>query len=116
LRPESKFLWSLRVNLSKPDYAYIQSRYNLPGQSNLEAVYEQSIAAALQGIPEAQIGSFEHVAIEDGGIITINSPFRFAETMQRINDAIASQDDTVDFGIVDFQKQAEEQGTANLTR
>jgi hypothetical protein len=48
--------------------------------------------------------------------ITINSPFRFAETMQRINDAIASQDDTVDFGIVDFQKQAEEQGTANLTR
>ncbi|MEH6611608.1 MAG: DUF302 domain-containing protein [Halioglobus sp.] len=92
------------------DYAYIQSRYNLPEQSKLGAVYEQSIAEALQGIPEDQIGSFHPSDLEEGGITTINSPFDFAETLQRINDAIASQDDTVDFGVVDFQEQAEEQG------
>lgn len=96
------------------DYAYIQSRYNLPEQSNLEAVYEQSVASALEGVPEGQVGSFQRSVIGDGGIITIESPFEFSETMRRIKDAIASQDDTVDFGIVDFQKQAEAQGVELL--
>ena len=92
------------------DYAYIESRYNLPERSKLKTAYEQSMAAALQGIPEDQIGSFQQSAIEDGGIITINSPLGFDETLQRVMDAIASQDDTVDFGIVDFQQQGEQQG------
>lgn len=92
------------------DYAYIQSRYDLPEQAELGAAYEQSMAAALQGIPRDQIASFRQSAIEDGGIITINSPFGFTETLQRVKDAIASQDDTVDFGIVDFQQQGKQQG------
>lgn len=92
------------------DYAYIQSRYDLPEQSELGVAYEQSMAAALQGIPNDQIGSFQQSAIEDGSIITINSQLGFEETLQRVMDAIASQDDTVDFGIVDFQQQGEQQG------
>jgi len=96
------------------DYAYIQSRYNLPEQASLGVMYERSMATALGGVPAGQIGSFQQSNMQEDGIITINSPFDFDTTMQRIMDAIESQDGTVVFGEVDFQKQGEEQGARLL--
>jgi uncharacterized protein (DUF302 family) len=90
------------------DFAFVQSRYNLPGQSPSGGAYEQNFAEVLQGIPNGQIGSFQTSAMKDDGIITINSPFNFTVTMQRISEAIAAQDDAVSFGTVDFQAQAAE--------
>ena len=92
------------------DYDYIQTRYDLPEKSDLQSDYEQAMSAAVAGVPQGQIGSFDQFNMEGDGIITIDSPFGFAETMQRVLDAIASQDDTVSFGTVDFQQQAAEQG------
>ena len=87
-------------------YAYLQSRYRLPQQSPLGAAYEASITQALRGVPGASIGVFPETAMEDDGIVTIESPFDFVQTLARVLAAIAGQDDTVSFGNVDFRQQA----------
>lgn len=93
------------------DFAFIQSRYKLSTKSSSGAEYEQSFSDVLKGIPSGQIGSFQTSEMEDDGVITINSPFNFTITMERILEAIASQDDTVSFGSVDFKAQAAEIST-----
>ncbi|MFT4767840.1 MAG: hypothetical protein ACI8RN_000969 [Glaciecola sp.] len=45
--------------------------------------------------------------MQPDGIITIESPFGFDETLQRVNAAIDAQGDTVHFGTVDFQANAQ---------
>jgi uncharacterized protein (DUF302 family) len=92
------------------DFAFVQSRYKLMGQSPFGAAYEQSFAEVLEGIPSGHIGSFQTSVMKNDGIITINSPFNFTVTMERILESIASQDDTVSFGSVDFKAQASEMG------
>lgn len=92
------------------DFAFIQSRYRLPAHSPTLDAYTQSYADVLKGIPIDQIASFDAPEMEDKGIITIASPFDFNVTIKRIQEAIASQDDTVSFGIVDFRAQAAEIG------
>ncbi|MFT4520591.1 MAG: hypothetical protein ACI9JM_002995 [Halioglobus sp.] len=91
-------------------YDYIEARYGLPEQPALRKEYEDAMAAAVRGIPAQNIAAFEKDRTETDGITTINSPYNFEETMERVQRAIASQDDTVSFGIVDFQAEAAEQG------
>jgi uncharacterized protein (DUF302 family) len=96
------------------DFAFVQSRYKLPTKSPSGDAYEKSLAEVLQGIPDGQISFFQTSEMKDDGIITINSPFNFTVTMERILEAIASQDDTVSFGSVDFKAQAAELGVEIL--
>ena len=70
----------------------------------------ESIGQALQGIDKKQQSSFPSDAMDPDGIITIASPYNFLETIERVQAAIASQDDTVGFGEVDFQARAKSQG------
>ena len=48
--------------------------------------------------------------MEPDGIITLSSPFDFPRTLERVHEAIESQDDTVGFGQVDFRARALELG------
>ncbi|MFT7533165.1 MAG: hypothetical protein ACI9FD_004200 [Gammaproteobacteria bacterium] len=64
------------------------------------------MAQAVKGVSSKSIGEFSNSTIDDDGIITIESPFNFALALERISNAIAAQDGTVSFGIVDFKQQA----------
>ena len=91
-------------------FNYIQSRYNLGERPLLKAAYEQTMTELLQGIDKNSLASFSTSSMEEDGIITIDSPFDFETTLIKISQAIASQDDTVSFGQVDFKHQAEKLG------
>lgn len=93
-------------------FDYLVSRYKLkPEQTSmLRKAYEFDVAAVTHGIPEEAIMSFESDAMQPDGIVTIQSPYGFDETLQRVNAAIDAQDDTMHFGKIDFQASAAAQG------
>jgi len=107
---ESPAEQSARVTYNSFDY--LVSRYQLsPEQTgDLRQVYESNIAELTKGLPKEAIATFANDQMQPDGIVTIQSPFGFEETRQRVNAAIDSQDDTVHFGVVDFQADAKEQG------
>lgn len=87
-------------------FDYLLSRYHLQDQPELREIYTDSLAVAVQGVKAADIASFASSAMQPDGIITIPSPYDFDTTLQRVQQAIAAQDDTVGFGSVDFQARA----------
>ena len=88
------------------DADYLVSRYGATITSRQKTEYEDSIASVLQGIPAEQVAAFPSDDMQPNGIITISSPYDFATTLVRVQAAIDAQDDTVDFGSIDFQSQA----------
>ena len=86
-------------------FDYLASRYQLkPEQTSaLRQTYEENVAAVMRGLPEDVVTSFSSNEMQPDGIVTLQSPFGFEETLKRINAAIDAQDDTVRFGTVDFQ-------------
>lgn len=93
-------------------FAYLESRYQLNDKETaaIREQYEQAIALATQGIASEAIASFATDQMQPDGIITIQSPYSFQETIDRVNAAIDAQGDTVHFGTVDFQANAEKLG------
>ncbi|MGI9201235.1 MAG: DUF302 domain-containing protein [Woeseiaceae bacterium] len=93
-------------------FDYLVSRYQLaPEQASaLRETYAGDIKTVMQGIPDTAVMSFENDAMQPTGIVTIKSPYAFAETLERVNAAIDAQDDTMHFGEIDFQANAAEQG------
>ena len=93
-------------------FEYIKSRYQLEGDSvpGLAERYRVAMAAAVSSMPESSSISFEDNTMRPDGIITIDSPYDFDETVARVKSAIESQDDTMYFGTVDFQANAREVG------
>lgn len=92
-------------------FDYLVSRYQLEPErtSMLREAYVRDIETVMRGIPESAVMSFENDVMQPAGIVTIKSPFAFAETLKRVNAAIDAQDDTMHFGQVDFQATAAEQ-------
>lgn len=91
-------------------FSYLASRYRLP--SELASAYEDSLSGAVAGIPPDQIAEFSDNDMAENGIVTLDSDFGFDETLDRVQKAIASQGDTMTFGIVDFQENAKAFGIA----
>lgn len=93
-------------------FDYLTSRYQLDTSAtwSLRNDYAEVMAAALSGIPESARASFQYDAMQPDGIITLDSPFDFEETIKRVNAAIDSQDDTMHFGTIDFQDNARATG------
>lgn len=89
-------------------FDYLASRYQLdPGISNaLRQKYNENMSKATSGLPQAAVASFSNDAMSPDGIITIESPYGYEETVDRVNAAINSQGDTMHFGVVDFQARA----------
>lgn len=91
-------------------FEYLRSRYVLSDLPQLEALYQASMAEALHGIQPEQVSVIDNDMMQPDGIITIDSPFDFESTVEKLVAAIDAQDDTVWFGNVDFQARAKEQG------
>ena len=89
-------------------FDYLVSRYQLePGSSDeLGERYNKSMSIAINGLAPAAVASFPDDAMSPDGIITIESPHGYEETIERVNAAINAQSDTMHFGTVDFQANA----------
>ena len=91
-------------------FEYMKSRYGLGDVLELEAAFDDSMAAVLRGVGPEHLAPFPNDAMQPDGIITLASPYDFEETVERLATAIDAQDDTVWFGRVDFQARAKAQG------
>jgi uncharacterized protein (DUF302 family) len=93
-------------------FDYVVSRYQLdPAQTaELRQAYDDAVATVTQGLPAEAFTAFDNDAMQPDGIVTIPSPYGFAETLERVNMAIDAQDDTMHFGAVDFQANAQALG------
>lgn len=94
---------------------YLANRHGLDNPQ-LITRYDQALTEVTQGIDEGQIAHFEHNALTENGLITWKSAYDFETTVERVYEAIHSQDDTVVFGEVDYQAQlAKNKQTINPT-
>ena len=93
-------------------FDYLVSRYQLdPGSTvKLRDRYNANLGVAINGIASTAVAVFPSDTMSPDGIITISSPFGFDETVERVNEAIDAQGDTMHFGTVDFQANARELG------
>lgn len=91
-------------------YEYVRSRHALSAPAELGARYRHALETVLRGIDPSRIAAFEDDAMQPDGIVTLASPFDFSRTRDRLVDAIDAQDDTVHFGVVDFQQRAGDLG------
>lgn len=103
-----------RSRLIYNDFDYLVSRYGLDPQATRpqRERYAQAVQAALKGVDDGAIASFANNHMQPDGIVTITSPFDFEQTLARVNQAIDAQDDTVRFGVVDFQANGAAAGIA----
>ncbi len=91
-------------------FEYLASRHSLGEE--FRTAYEESMDAALAGGPREQIMEFADNNMSINGIVTLDSDHGFEETLDRVQKAIASQDDAVNFGTVDFAGNAKAFGIA----
>ena len=100
-----------RDNVSKiiyNNFDYLISRYQLDAGSlsELREKYNEDMSLAIKGLPPTAVASFPSDAMSPDGIVTIESPYGYEETIERVNAAINAQSDTLHFGTVDFQANA----------
>jgi len=92
-------------------FDYLVSRYDLDESSSaLREQYNESVNVALDGLPSDVVSAFSNDVMSPDGIVTIESPYGYEETIERVNTAIDEQDDTMHFGTVDFQARARASG------
>ena len=91
-------------------YDYMAQRHSLPDDQRLRARYTTAITRALDGVPEDAIAALPTDAKLDPGLVTLDSPYDFAATEERIMEAINAQSDTVTFGTVDFTERSKKSG------
>lgn len=99
-----------QARLIANSFAYVAGRHGLPRGSEAEAAYDAALAAALAGVDPAETAAFERDAMPSAGVITLDSPFDFSETKARVMAAIRAQDDTVEFGVIDYRARLRDQG------
>lgn len=97
-------------------FDYLVSRYRLTGDTlpDLRERYESTLNAAAAGVPAESRGTFDSDQMQPDGIITLESPYNFQDTIARIKAAIDEQDDTLYFAEVDFQANARQLGVEVL--
>lgn len=93
-------------------FDFLASRYQLNSNAakSLRRQYDHDMNEATRGVPPAAMALFSNDDMNPDGIITIASPYGYEETIDRVNAAIGEQNDTVHFGVVDFQANARELG------
>ncbi|WP_170287220.1 DUF302 domain-containing protein [Halioglobus maricola] len=99
---------SQKSNVIYNAFDYVASRHRLTGDNipELAERYGEAMSAAVVGLPQDALAVFANDNMQAEGIVTIESPYGFNETLSRVKTAIESQDDTVYFGEVDFQANA----------
>ncbi len=92
------------------DTAYLEHRYGVNLPQALKDRYRKAIDVALAGIAPENIAVLAPDGLDGDGLITIESPHSFDETLHRLREAVSAQDDTVWFGEVDFKQRAQTSG------
>lgn len=92
------------------NYDYLTSRYNLKSKPSLSEAHNQTYRQALAGINNSKYRTFSNDSMNPDGIITIDSLYDFKTTIERIHLAINAQDDTIEFGEIDYQQKAADLG------
>jgi uncharacterized protein (DUF302 family) len=88
------------ARLVRNRFEYIAVRHDL--EPDLSGEYEASMSTALAGIAPVHVRVVPVDRLDERGIVTIESEFDFETTLQRVREAIESQDDTLWFGTIDF--------------
>ncbi|MDW4550399.1 DUF302 domain-containing protein [Defluviimonas sp. D31] len=101
---ESKLLYS--------DAAYLEHRYGVTLPQELRDRYKARIDTALAGIAPGDVTVLAAEGLDGDGLITLESPHGFDETLRRLREVVSAQDDTVWFGEVDFDERARAAGVA----
>lgn len=91
-------------------YDYLASRYGLSPSGVTRDLFENSMSLALSDTNPANIATFSQDQMQPDGIVTLDSPFDFDETYNRVLEAINAQNDTTVFGSIDFQSQVQDFG------
>ena len=94
------------------DTAYLEHRYDVTLPQAVRDSYRASVDAALAGVGPERIAGLAPDALDGDGLITLESPHDFDETLRRVREAVSAQDDTVWFGEVDFDERARAVGVA----
>ena len=103
---EDKESESIRVIYNSFDYLVSRYQLNVSETLGLRNSYIKSMNTAVADIEDVDQAIFQNDVMQPDGIITLDSPFDFEETIKRVNAAIDSQGDTVHFGAIDFQANA----------
>ena len=87
-------------------YDFLESRYQLSSNARLKELYTTSLKTVLTGVNPEKVSSFENDKLTENAVTTIQSPYDFETTLSKVIGAIESQDDTILFDQIDFQKNA----------
>jgi uncharacterized protein (DUF302 family) len=85
---------------------FIASRYGVSMPDHVRAAYVEAMDIAVAGIAATDIATFPTDDMQPDGLVVLDSPHGFDDTLDRLRAAIDAQDDTVWFGEVDFTARA----------
>jgi len=89
---------------------YLQRRHGL-GEMSVLHRYQASVRNVTRTVPNDVIIEFDTSTVTKGqGIVTLDSVYDFDQTIERLKNAIMAEGDTLWFGEIDYQKEAEERG------
>lgn len=89
---------------------YLQRRYGLGEMAALRR-YQASVRNVTRALPEDVIVKFDTSSVTKGqGIVKLESAYDFDQTIERLKGAIMAEGDTIWFGEIDYQAEAEERG------
>ncbi|QIE42970.1 DUF302 domain-containing protein (plasmid) [Rhodobacteraceae bacterium SC52] len=89
---------------------YVASRYSVSVPQDLRDRHDAILARALAGVSASDLTTFPTDIMQPDGLVRLDSPFGFDETLDRLRAAVDMQEDTVWFGEVDFTDRALKQG------
>ncbi|TLU64128.1 DUF302 domain-containing protein [Thalassotalea litorea] len=101
---------SQQASVITNSYQYLVNRYQLNANVDREKQYNSVVESAFSGIPAQNIETLPDEVEAFAGITTLDSPYDFEKTKQRVMSAIKAQSDTVVFGEVNFNERARSYG------
>lgn len=98
------------VRAACPHSSFLAARHGITDKEAL-ALFDERTGKGLRGIDGGMIDRVSDVGVtRDLGITDLASDFGYAETIQRLREAVMMQGDTVWFGEIDFHSLAAEEG------
>ena len=89
---------------------YLRRRHGLGDMPALQR-YQATVRNVARAVPDDAIVEFDTSSVAKGqGIVALDSVYDFDQTIERLKDAIMGGGDTLWFGEIDYQKEAEDLG------
>lgn len=86
---------------------YLKRRHGLSDGPGLQR-FGKDLLNVVSSVPQQAVVEFNTSSLEEGaGIKTLNSEYAFDQTVERLKSAIMAEGDTIWFGEIDYQAEAE---------